>query len=241
MTETHTLDHHPAAGAAPASVAARRDRVVGAAGLAFTVLLVPVIAIPHASLDYPLDEPPAATVITAFYRTHHSLEMYQTVMHSLAAVALLVFGVALAGQVRRFEAGVDRLASRLVAAGAVGVSAVMLVTMMIVSGALLLTDDIDGHLLGGLYLLGWSEHFKALYLVPVLLAPACAVLRRARALPAAVTWTGQLVSLLALVAMVAGIGKGTEMLMYPVFFLLIVWVTVTAVVALTRGIGVRGA
>ena len=72
-----------------------------------------------------------------------------------------------------------------------------------------------------------------------MLAPACLVLGRSRALPRTLTWLGLLVSLLCLIAMIGVLTSGTEFLQFPVFFLLMLWVLATGVVALVRGVGVR--
>jgi hypothetical protein len=212
-----------------------RDRVLGLSGLGFVAVLVPVIAIPHAALDYDYDKPPASPVITEFFRRHHTLEQYQALMHSTAAVLLLVFGCALAAQVGRVE-GPARLASRLTHAGAVGVSTIMAVTMLLVAGSITMTGGVDGRTQGWLYSIGWNDHFKALYFVPLLLSPACVVLGRSGALPRWLTWGGQGVAVLSAVAMVGGLTEGTEVLQFPVFFLLMLWVLATGIVALTRGV-----
>ena len=75
-----------------------------------------------------------------------------------------------------------------------------------------------------------------LYLVPVILVPACRVLGRAGVLPRALAWSGHLVAVLCVVAMVAGLGAGTEFLMFPVFMMLIAWVLATGIISITRGL-----
>jgi hypothetical protein len=213
-----------------------RDVALGVSGVAFALLLIPVVAIPHASLDYPTTSPPASHVFTAFFREHRVVEESQALLHSLAAVVLLVFFAALAGHVRR--AGND-LAARLTLAAGSGVAVIMLVTMMLVAGSISLSGGVDGQVQGWIYSLGWWEHFKCAYLLPVALVPACRVLRTARVLPAPLAWTGQVLGLLGLAAMIGGLSSSTEFLMFPVFFLLIIWVLATGVVALTRGVGTR--
>jgi hypothetical protein len=216
----------------------RRDVALGASGIGFFVLLLAVIAVPHSSLDYPVKKPPASSVITEFFSNHYGLEQYQALMHSLAALMFMVFGVALAAQVRRHEL-VGRVASRLVTAGAAATATVMLVTMLLVAGTITMTGGIDGRTQGWLYELAWNEHFKLLYPAALVLAPACLVLGRTRALPRTLTWLGLLVSLLCLIAMVGVLTSGTEFLQFPVFFLLMLWVLATGIVALVRGVGVR--
>src|ERR1700710_965959 len=119
-----------------------RDRLLGLSGLAFLAAPLPVIVIPHASLDYPIDSPPAGSVITAFFHRHYALEEWQSLMHSFAAVALLVFGVALARQVRRHQD--EGFAATLVVAGAGLAAATMLVAMGIVAGTDGQTGGNDG-------------------------------------------------------------------------------------------------
>ena len=193
--------------------------VLGASGIGFFALLLAVIVVPHSSLDYPVKKPPASSVITDFFSRHYALEQYQALMHSLAALLLLVFGVALAAQVRRHET-VGRVGSRLVAAAAAATTTVMLVTMLLVAGTISMTGGIDGRTQGWLYNLAWNEHFKLLYPAALMLAPACLVLGRSRALPRTLTWLGLLVALLCLIAMIGVLTSGTEFLQFPVFFLL---------------------
>ena len=209
-----------------------RDVVLGASGVAFALLLIPVVAIPHASLDYPTTKPPASHVFVTFFDQHRGVEESQALLHSLAAVALLVFFAALAGHVQRTG---NALAARLTLAGGAGVALIMLLTMMLVAGSISLNGGVDGQVQGWVYSLGWWEHFKCAYLLPVALVPACRVLRSARVMPAALAWAGQVVGLLGLVAMIGGLSSATEFLMFPVFFLLILWVLAAGVVALTKG------
>lgn len=215
-----------------------RDRVLGLSGLGFFALLLAVIVVPHASLDYAVDKPPASSVITDFFSRHYALEQYQALMHSFAGVALLVFGIALAAQVARVE-GPRRISSRLVAGGAVGAATVMVTTMLLVAGSITMTGGIAGRTQGWLYDIAWNEHFKMLYLVPLMLVPACLVLGRVKALPRALTWVGLLIAVLCVAAMTGVLTAGTEFLQFPVFFAVMLWVLATSVVALTRGVGVR--
>jgi hypothetical protein len=210
-----------------------RDVALGASGAAFALLLIPVVAIPHASLDYETTKPPASHVFTTFFHQHRVLEESQALMHSLAAVVLLVFFAALAGHVHR--AG-NVLAARLTLAGGSGMAVIMLLTMMLVAGSISLNGGVDGQVQGWIYSVGWWEHFKCAYLLPVALVPACRVLRTARVLPAPLAWSGQVVGLLGLVAMIGGLSSATEFLMFPVFFLLILWMLATGILALTRGL-----
>jgi hypothetical protein len=215
-----------------------RDRLLGLSGLGFFAALLPVVVIPHASLDYPVDKPPAGEVITEFFQRHYALEEWQSLMHSLAGLALLVFGVAVARQVRRHQDDA-RVAATLIVAGAGLAAAVMVVTMAIVAGTISQTGGVDGVTEGWLYNLAWDVHFKMLYAVPLVLLPAGRVLGRTGALPRVLTGAGSVLAVLAVAAMVGGLTQDTEFLQFPVFFLLMLWVLATAVVALTRGVGPR--
>ena len=220
----------------PARTPRARDRVLGASGIAFAAILLPVVLVPHASLDLdptkPVKDP---SVVTSFFREHYALQQYQAFMHSVAAVVLLVFFAALAGAVRRSDRDA-RLAARLTVAGGTGIAVVMLATMALVSGSISLTGSVDGSTQGWMYTLGWWEHFKCVYLLPVALGPACVTLRRHRVLPAALAWTGLVLGALGPVAMAGALSASTEFLMFPVFILLMLWMLATGVVALTRGL-----
>jgi hypothetical protein len=215
-----------------------RDKVLGLSGIAFAAVLIPVVVIPHASLDYENTNPPKGSVITAFFHAHYALEQYQAFMHSLAALALLVFFVALGTLVRRSDPSSSTV-GRLTAGAGATMSAIMLLTMALVAGTISLTGGVDGVTQGWVYNLGWMEHFKALYLLPVALIPACVVLRRTRALPAALTWPGMVLGALGFIAMAGVLSASTEFLMFPVFVLLILWILATGIVALTRGVGAQ--
>lgn len=218
-----------------------RDRTLGLSGIAFAALLLPVVLVPHASLDYEPTHPPRdGSVITSFFEKHYALEQYQALMHSLAAVALLVFFCALAGHVRGVD-GPGSLVARLTSGAGTAMAAIMILTMGLVAGSISLTGGIDGITQGWVYAIGWWEHFKCLYLLPVALIPACRVLRRARVLPAGLAWPGQVLGVLGGVAMVGVLDASTEFLMFPVFILLVLWMLATGVVALTRGLAVGAA
>jgi hypothetical protein len=110
-----------------------------------------------------------------------------------------------------------------------------------VAGTISLTGGVDGVTQGWVYDLAWMEHFKSLYLLPLALIPACAVLQRTRALPGALTWSGMVLGALGLVAMAGVLSASTEFLMFPVFMLLVLWVLATGIVALSRGVGAKPA
>lgn len=218
-----------------------RDRVLGLSGVGFAVVLLSVLLVPHASLDLaPGSMPSDPDTVTAFFDAHYVTQQAQAVGHSLAGVLLLVFLVALAEHVRRAaRTDADVVAARLTLTAGAAMAAVMLLTMALVSGSVSLTGDVDGAVQGWMYALGWWAHPKFLYLLPVALVPACAVLRRAGAAPSAVTWTGQAIGVLGLLAMLGALSATIEFVMYPVLMLLILWVFVTGVVSLTRGLDVR--
>ena len=177
----------------------------------------------------------STTLITSFFEKHYALEQYQALMHSLAAVALLVFFTALAAQVRRATPHA-RLAAGLTLAAGAGMATIMLVTMALVSGSISLTGGVDGITQGWLYAIGWWEHFKCLSLLPVAVIPACRVLRSEGVLPAPLAWTGQVLGILGPVAMIGALNSATEFLMFPVFILFMVWTLATGVLASTRGL-----
>ncbi len=213
-----------------------RDRVLALSGVGFAALLLPVVLVPHASLDVdPTSPPKDPAAVVAFFEEHYALQQYQALMHSLAAVVLLVFFTALAAQVRR-AAPSARSTANLTVAGGAGIASIMLATMALVAGSISLTGGVDGGVQSWMYTLGWWEHFKSLYLLPVALVPACLVLRRARVLPAALAWPGIALGLLAPVAMAGALSATTEFVMFPLFLLFLVWVLAVGVVAGTRGL-----
>ncbi len=216
-----------------------RDRVLGLSGIGFTALLLAGVLVPHASLELdPTVIPDDPSVITSFFEKHYALQQYQALMHSLAAVALLVFFAALAEQVRRSDPNAH-LSARLTFVAGAGMTTIMLMAMALVAGSISQTGGVDGTTQAWIYNLGWWEHFKSLYLLPVALVPACLVLRRTRVLPAALAWSGLVLGVLAPVAMAAGLDASTEFLMFPVHLLLMVWVLATGIVALSRGLARR--
>ena len=213
---------------APAS--RRRDPVLLASGVGAFVVTIAVLLVPHASLP---DDPTAAQV-TAFFTEHYTVQQSQTVMHSLGAAAMLVFFARLASVVRRFERQGES-SSLLVLAAAAALTSVAVVTMGFVSAAIFLTGDIDGSLQESLYFMGWDFHFKVAYLVPLVLLPACHVLRRERAAARAVTWSGLGLGGLALVSTLGNLTRDTMFVQYPVFMLFLLWVLVTGLVLGLRG------
>ena len=229
----------PAADASGAVVTRARDRVLGLSGIAFPAFLLAGVLVPHATLELdPTAVPDDPSVVTSFFEKNYELQQYQALMHSLAAVTLLVFFAALAEQVRRSDPNAQ-LPARLTLAAGAGMATIMLMAMALVAGSISQTGGVDGTTQHWIYNLGWWEHFKSLYLLPVALVPACLVLRRSRVLPAALAWPGLVLGVLAPVAMAGGLDASTEFLMFPVFLLLMVWVLTTGIVALTRGLALR--
>lgn len=208
----------------------RRDPVLAWSGVAAFAVTVGVLFVPHAALP---DDPTAAQV-TAFFTENYTVQQSQTVMHSLGAVALLVFVGRLAAVVRRFERDSDS-ASRLVLGAGAALTALVVVTMGFVSAAVFLTGTIDGELQEMLYMMGWDFHFKVNYLVPLILVPACHVLRRAGAAARGVTWSGLALGILALVSTLGNLSQDTMFVQYPVFMLFLVWVLVAGLVLGLRG------
>ncbi len=206
----------PAAGSTTAT--RRRDPLLAAsAAISFAVTFA-VLLIPHDALP---DDASAAQV-TAFFREHYTLQQSQTVMHALGAVAMLVFVVRIATRVRRCERAGESWSHLVLAAGS-AVAAMIVLTMGFVSAAIYLTGTIDGELQSMLYMMGWDFHFKIAYLLPLVLLPACHVLRREHAAPAGVTWTGLLLGVLALLSTLGNLGRDTMFVQYPVFMLFLLW------------------
>lgn len=199
---------------------------VGAFVLTFAVLLVPHTGLPG---------DPTAPQVTAFFTEHYSMQQFQTVMHSLGAVALLVFFSRLSAAVRRLERPGES-ASRIVLATAAALTAVVVLTMGFVSATIYQTGDIDGGVQESLYLMGWDFHFKVAYLIPLVLLPACHVLRRERAAARAVTWTGLALGALALASTLGNLTQATMVVQYPLFMLFLLWVLVAGLVLGLRGI-----
>lgn len=209
----------------------RRDPVLAASAVACFVVTVAVLVIPHQSLD----DTATADEVTSFFTRHYVVQQSQTVMHILGALALLVFSVRWAALVRRWQRP-DETADRLVVAAAGATTAVVVVAMGFTSAAIYLAGRIDGELLHALYRMGWDFNFKIAYLVPLLLLPSCHVLRRERAVPGAVAWSGLVLGVLALASTLGNLSTDTMFVQYPVFMLLLLWVVVTGLV-----VGLRGA
>jgi hypothetical protein len=220
--------------AAVDSTTRRRDPVLAASAVASFVVTFAVLLVPHDAVP---DDASAAQV-TSFFTTHYTLQQSQTVMHALGAVALLVFVGRLAAVVRRLERA-DEAGSRIVLAAGSAVVAIIVLSMGFVSAAIFLTGSIDGELQEMLYMMGWDFHFKVAYLVPLVLLPACHVLRREHAAPAALTWSGLALGLFALVSTLGNLSKDTMFVQYPAFMLFLVWMLVAGLVLGLRGVAQR--
>lgn len=167
-------------------------------------MTIAVLLIPHDSLP----SSPRPDEVTAFFEQNHLVQQSQTLMHSLGAVALLVFFAQLAAVVRRLE-GDGEPWSRLTLAAGAAFGAVVVVTMGWVSAVVVLTGNIEGGLQETLYMMGWDLHFRVLYLVPLLTLPACHVLRRSGAASGLVTWSGTVLGAVALVGILGYLGRET--------------------------------
>lgn len=212
----------------------RREPLLAASAVASFAVTFAVLLIPHDALP---DDASAAQV-TAFFAAHYTLQQSQTVMHALGAVAMLVFVVRLAAVVRRFERA-DEAGARIVHAAGSAVAAMVVLTMGFVSAAIYLTGTIDGELQAMLYRMGWDFHFKIAYLLPLVLVPACHVLRREHAAPTAVTWPGLALGVLAGVSTLGNLSKDTMFVQYPVFLLFLFWMLGLGLVLGLRGVPVR--
>lgn len=223
-----TISH---SGTTVASATRRREPLLAASGVTCFVVTFAVLAIPHDSLD----DGATAEQVRAFFTQHYALQQSQTVMHTIGALAMLVFLARLATLLRRCERpgeGWDRLV--LAAGGAV--TAVIVIAMGFVSAVIFLTGTMDGALQFMLYRMGWDFHFKIAYLLPLVLLPTCHVLRREHAAPAVVTWSGLLLGGLALASTLGNLSKDTMFVQYPVFMLFLLWILLTGLVVGLRGI-----
>lgn len=232
MTTTIDVD----AITASSTVPRRREPLLAASAVTCFVVTFAVLLIPHDSLA----DGATPVEVTRFFTQNYTVQQSQTVMHSLGAVAMLVFAARLATLVGRYQRtgeGWDRL---VLAAGSAVVGVVVL-TMGFVSAAIFLTGTIDGELQDMLYRMGWDSHFKTAYLVPLVLLPACHVLRRAHAAPAVVTWSGLLLGVLTLVGTLGNLSRDTMVVQYPAFMLFLLWILLTGLVLGLRGVPERPA
>ena len=212
-------------------VARRRDPLLALGAITSFVVTFAVLLIPHDSLA----DSPSAAEATAFFEQNYLIQQSQTVMHSLGAVALLVFLARLASVVRRHEGADEGWSSLTLAAGAALVATIVL-SMGFVSATIHLTGTIDGGLQEMLYLIGWDVHFKVAYLVPLVLLPACDVLRRAGAGPAVLTWSGTALGALTLVGTLGNLNPVTMVVQYPFFMLFLLWCLAAGLVLGVRGV-----
>jgi hypothetical protein len=210
----------------------QRHPLLAASAVTSFVVTIAVLVVPH---DF-LPESPAPEEVTAFFEQNYLVQQSQTLMHSLGAIALLVFFAQLAGVVRRLEREHEPW-SWLTLAAAAAFTAVVVVTMGWVSAVVILTGDLDGGLQETMYMMGWDFHFRVLYLVPLLTLPACHVLRRSGAAPRLVTWSGTAVGAAALVSTLGYLGRETWVVQYPMFMLFLLWTLVTGLVLGLRGVG----
>ncbi len=190
--------------------ATRHDPLMAAAAVTCFVVTVAVLLIPHQTLS----DAASADEVTGFFQRHYALQQSQTVMHIIGALAMLVFFVRWADLVRRWQRP-DEAADRLVLAAASAATAVVVVAMGFVSAALYLSGAIDGDLQHALYRMGWDFNFKIAYLLPLILLPSCHVLRRERAVPSALAWSGLLLGLLALASTLGNLSPATMVVQYP--------------------------
>lgn len=210
-----------------------REPLLAASAVASFAVTFAVLLIPHDSVP----DDATATQVTAFFTDHYTLQQSQTVMHSLGAVAMLVFVVRLATVARRFERPGES-GARIVHAAGSAVAAMVVLTMGFVSAAIYLTGTIDGELQAMLYRMGWDFHFKIAYLLPLVLLPACHVLRREHAAPAALTWSGLALGVLTLVSTLGNLSRDTMFVQYPAFMLFLVWMLAAGLVLGLRGVPV---
>lgn len=219
---------------------AGRNIVVAASGISFFVVLALVLVVPHETLPAHeakdgIDGMPPSSEIHAFFTDNYGMQQAQTFMHATAAALFLVFASALTRVTMESEKG--GLWSRVAFAGAIATSAVVVVAMGFVSALLELHQSIDGRTLLFFYDAGWSLHFKVNYLVPVFLAAVGVAMLRGASAPKWIAWTGIAFATLTFLSTLGNLQQATYFLQFPAFFLLLLWVLMVAIVALTRGIG----
>lgn len=210
----------------------QREPLLAASAVTSFVVTVAVLLIPHEFLP----SSPEPGEVTAFFEQNYLVQQSQTLMHSLGAVALLVFYAQLAAVVRRLERDGEPW-SRLTLAAGSAFAAVVIVTMGWVSAVIVLTGNIDGGLQETLYMMGWDFHFRVLYLIPLLTVPACHVLRRAGAASGLVTWSGTVLGVVSLMGSLGYLGRETWVAQYPLFMLFLLWTLVAGLVLGLRGVG----
>lgn len=223
---------HLSAGPSRPPVQRRKEPLLAASAAMTFLVTFAVLLIPHEALP----DSASAAEVTGFFEDNYLVQQSQTVMHSLGAVALLVFVAQLATVVRRLEHGPEPW-GRLTMAGGAAFAATVVVSMGFVSAAVHLTGRIDGSVQEMLYLMGWDFSFKVAYLIPLVTLPACHVLRREGAAPAAVTWTGLVLGAAALASTAGNLLQQTMFLQYPVFMLFLLWTLVTGLTLGLRGVG----
>lgn len=226
MTTTIDAD----ANTTSASARRRREPLLAVSAVTCFVVTMAVLVIPHDMLQ---DEA-SADQVTTFFTQNYALQQSQTLMHSLGALAMLVFLARLATVVRRHQRP-DESWDRLVLAASSAVVAIIVLAMGFVSAAIFLTGTIDGELQHILYRMGWDFHFKIAYLIPLALLPACHVLRREHAAAAGLTWSGMLLGVLSLASTLGNLSKDTMFVQYPVFMLFLLWILLTGLVMGLRG------
>jgi hypothetical protein len=183
-----------------------RDRVAAVAGVLFVVAFV-IGQYVAPDLVYP-EEQVGGVQLTFYVNYEHAL-LAQAILFGVASALLLVFVGGLRAFLARAEGQDGRLASVVVAAGAVAAGLVLVQAAIVVALTALRGNEVGVHAQGSawaaraLFYLEGAVTDMVLFPFAVLLAAASVVLLRTRVLPAWLGWVG---AALAVLLGVLGIG-----------------------------------
>lgn len=211
----------------------RTARVVGWSAIAFALVPIPVIAVPHESLE----GTESGAEIVAFFERHWAMQQWQPMMHLFSALALVVFVVSLTSLLRESERG-SALWSQVARGAGLVMAAVIIVSMALVSSALALVGEPNaspsGDVVGGLYFTGWHLHFKINYIVPLFMAAIALVTLRGHAFSRVWGWLTAVLAVVMLASVFGNLSYGTYFVQFPAFMLLLVWSIGTGIMFLRR-------
>jgi hypothetical protein len=176
-----------------------RDRVAAVAGVLFVVVFV-VGQYVAPDLVYP-EEQVGGVQLTFYVNYEHAL-LAQAILFGVASALLLVFVGGLRAFLARAEGQDGRLASVVVAAGAVAAGLVLVQAAIVVALTALRGNEVGVHAQGSawaaraLFYLEGAVTDMVLFPFAVLLAAAAVVLLRTRVLPAWLGWVGAALAVL---------------------------------------------
>lgn len=214
----------------------QRERLLGASGVLFFLVLIAVLAVPHDSV-WP-DQTravPSAEKVASFFAEEYAMQQFQTVMHSLAMLILLVFAGILCSLLRPADAADGRW-TRIAFGAVAAIAAIDVVAMGLASAAVTFSERFAGEGALFAYAIAWSMFAKVNYLLPAFLLPVGELTRRSGLLPRWLGWTAIVVGALSLLSTLGNLSENTWFAQYPIFMLFIAWVLVTGVVVLLRGV-----